>query len=398
MSPDTCNKKSLWLSEGGFSLVEMIVVMAIFMVIIIISSEAFNKIVSVSTLQTKSSESDTQGIIGLEMLRIDLEHAGYGLPWLLNFTADFDEVQASVGLMAPGIDSEQFNDIHNSTETNKTPRAIQAAASTTDGRDYIAIKSILAGMNDTVKRWTYVEGFGITSALKVWGVNNFVTNEKVITIDSRTKRLVSGTNHTPATNFFYAIPNTTPQVPPDTPVDFRPQNDLDVYVVYGVADKDTASLRAPYNRVDYFVKRPTTASDIPTRCAPGTGILYKGVMKHANGALNPPYPLLECVADMQVVFSLDTNGDGGVDAHVPENGLLGLTAKQIRDQLKEVRVYIAAHEGGKDTSFQYPSPTLVVGEYSAGRTLDLNAVVGSEYKNYRWKVYKLVVTPRNINY
>ena len=70
----------------------------------------------------------------------------------------------------------------------------------------------------------------------------------------------------------------------------------------------------------------------------------------------------------------------------------------IRDQLKEVRVYIAAHEGGKDTNFQYPTSNLVVGEYSAGHTLDLNAMVGPDYKNYRWKVYKLVVTPRNINY
>ena len=79
------------LSEHGFTLVEMIVVMLIFMTIIIISSDAFNKILSMSIQQAKSSESDTQGVIGLEMMRVDLEHAGYGLPWVLDFVANFAE-------------------------------------------------------------------------------------------------------------------------------------------------------------------------------------------------------------------------------------------------------------------------------------------------------------------
>ena len=99
---------------------------------------------------------------------------------------------------------------------------------------------------------------------------------------------------------------------------------------------------------------------------------------------------MKCVADMQVVFSLDSNGDGGVDLHVAEGGC-ALTAKEIRNQLKEVRIYLAAHEGGKDRDFLYTSPTLEVGEFGVGRTLDLNALYGADYKNYRWKVYKLVV-------
>ena len=64
-----------------------------------------------------------------------------------------------------------------------------------------------------------------------------------------------------------------------------------------------------------------------------------------------------------------------------------------------VKIYIVAHEGGRDTGFSYANQTLTVGE-GTGRTLDLkNAVVGSDdYKFYRWKTYKLVVSPRNINY
>jgi len=384
-------------TSRGFTLVEVIVVMAIFMVIIIISTQAFNKILSVSSQQTKSAESDTQGVVGLEMLRVDLEHAGYGLPWLLNFTAEFDEAQAAVGLLAPGINTEGFNDKYNSsTDTKKIPRAIQAGTSTSANlaekdRDYLVIKSILAGMSDTVKKWAYVQGIDTGSTIKTWGVNDFVANERVITIDSRTKSLI-GTS-TALADFSYTITAANMTPPATGSANFRPQQDTDVFVVYGVSP--SSDLRVPYNRVDYYIKRPTTPGSMPTRCAPGTGILYKGVMSHSGGGFTQ-YPLVECIADMQVVFNVAADGVNGVD--VDQGGLTGLSAKEIRQQLKMIKIYIVGHEGGKDTGFNYATQNLVVGEGN-GRTLDLQAVVGSDdYKHYRWKTYKLVVVPKNINY
>lgn len=371
-------------SSKGFSLVELLIVMGLFMGVIIISSQAFNKILSVSIQQTKSVESDIQGVIGLEMLRVDLEHAGYGLPWLLSFPAEFDEAQET---LAPGVSSQGFNDKFNATsDTNKVPRAVQAAASTVDGRDYLVIKSIMAGMNETVKKWAYVQGVGLP--LKTWGSNDFVINERVVTIDSRTKKLV-GTS-VAATDFSYSI-TAVPTIPGTA---FSPQQDTDFFVAYGVSNN--VSPRAPYNRVDYYVKLPSLASDMPTRCAPGTGILYKAVMNHANGEFTS-YPLVECIADMQVVFNVAADGVNGVD--VNQSGLTGLSAKEIRQQLKMIKIYIVAHEGGKDSGFNYASETMTVGEGS-GRTLNLkNDVVGSDdYKHYRWKTYKLVVLPKNINY
>lgn len=388
-------------SSKGFTLIEVIVVMAIFMGIIIISSEAFNKIVSISSQQTKSVESDIQGVLGLEMMRLDLEHAGYGLPWGLSFTADFAEVPSTVADLAPPVDTQSFNDkALNSTvsakDGRKLPRALQAAASTADGRDYLVIKSILAGISDASRKWSYVEGVGATSTLKSWGSNDFAEQERVVTVDSRTKRLIA-TDST-AANFSYEITSamlgSTPGPPP---AGFRPGSDTDVYVVYGVSDN--SNLAAPYNRVDYYVKTPSAAADLPARCAPGTGILYKAVMTHPGGGFQV-LPLVECVADMQVVFDLDgilyevSNGN---------NNIANLTAKEIRQQLKGVHIYIVAHEGGKDTRFSYSKgKDLNVGEENGvvyGRTLDLEALVGSAgYKNYRWKTYKLVVNPKNINY
>ena len=60
----------------GFSLVEMIVVMAIFVIVIMITGTAFNAIVSRSAQEYKSAESEIEGIVGLEILRRDLVQAG----------------------------------------------------------------------------------------------------------------------------------------------------------------------------------------------------------------------------------------------------------------------------------------------------------------------------------
>lgn len=386
-------------STKGLSLVEIVLVMGIFMFIIIISSQAFNSILSISTQQTKSAESDTQGILGLEMLRVDLEHAGYGLPWLLNFQAAFEESQAELGSHAPGIDPGSFNDSHNaSADTNKVPRALQAGVSST-GSDYLVLKSTLLGLGDansTSKKWAYVGGVGTAARLKPWSGNNFAVGEKVITLNSQTKRLISNSAIATAADFSYAITaaNMMPPAPPDAPVDFRPPSETPLYLVYGVSA--ASSLRVPYNRVDYYVKRDT--SEMPSRCAPGTGLLYKAVMNHPDGSFTK-YPLMECVADMQVVFNLDTNGDGGADAFFNHSGLNSLSAKEIREQLKLINVYVVAHEGGKDSGFSYDKgKDLAVGE-GFGRTLDLEAAVAPEnYRNYRWKTYKLSVTPKNINY
>ena len=66
--------------------------------------------------------------------------------------------------------------------------------------------------------------------------------------------------------------------------------------------------------------------------------------------------------------------------------------------MKQVRVYILAHDGQKDTTFTYPSSTVSLGgDVSLGRTFNLASAVGNpEYKYYRWKIYTIVVTPNNL--
>jgi hypothetical protein len=176
---------------------------------------------------------------------------------------------------------------------------------------------------------------------------------------------------------------------------YRPDNANDTFLVYGL---DDSQMRAPFNRADYFIYRPTTATAVPDVCAKidnagiqnttGIGILYKAVMNQANGSYTN-YPLLDCVLDMQVVYGL---GDVGTSEGVAFHDDKPLTlAQDIRTQLREVRVYILAQDGGKDRSYTYPNSTIYVGEFNYGRLFDFTTSNIRDWQNYRWKIYTIVV-------
>ena len=168
-------------------------------------------------------------------------------------------------------------------------------------------------------------------------------------------------------------------------------------MVYGISPANaTNTLRAPFNRADYYI----SAANVPTRCATGTGVLVKATLNQATG--NPDVmPILDCVADLQVIYDLDTNVDGTID--IPVNDISALTTPQdIRDQIKNVQVYILAHEGQKDTNFTFNNfngggTSVIVGRSAAlGRAFDFDDIGITDYTNYRWKVYNISVETGNL--
>jgi hypothetical protein len=195
--------------------------------------------------------------------------------------------------------------------------------------------------------------------------------------------------------------------------------DREAYYVYGIRNKD--ELRMPFNRADYFVARPTTAGRFPAFCAPNTGVLYKGIVNHGDGKLEY-IPLLDCVADMQVVFGWDLadgmgneGQDGTVDTYSTPIGSTGLPTtvagnasqatvaaalndpERIRKSLKFVKIYLLAQVGRRDSNYQSPA-NYVLGDATTdsftSKTYDLTAT--PEMRNYRWKVYRLTVRPKNL--
>jgi type II secretory pathway pseudopilin PulG len=399
------------LNAAGYTMVELLVVMGIFIVVVVISSTAFEGILTRAGQQQKSSETQIEGALGLELMRADLAQAGYGLPWTfrnLN-TLSYLEAVGGVGVPVAGIDASLFND------TPNAPRAalggtISATGTSFDGADYLVVKSPLVGMNSADKKWTFVNYSGTVGADSYLKRHNnaddLATDDRVVTINSTFDKLGNATYElvVDATgNFDYAVPTVSGSSPLQPAAAFRPTDPTNTFLAYGIRGKDASAsvLRMPFNRADYFVARP--ASGMPASCAPGTGILFKAVLENCPSGGNcggfTTYPLLDCVADLQVIFSLDTNGDGSVDYHGKEDELTGLTAQQIRSQLKDIRVYVLAQEGRKDKSYSYPNKTVTVGEFNKGRSFDLSTLsgIGNDWMRYRWKIYTIVVRPKNLN-
>ena len=106
--------------QDGFSLVELLVTLVIFTFVIAAATRMFIPLVNQFKQQSSISETNIEGIVGLELLRTDLDHAGFGLPW---YFPD-DTINYSEATVAPanGI----TNNIARNDAPGNPPRAVVA--------------------------------------------------------------------------------------------------------------------------------------------------------------------------------------------------------------------------------------------------------------------------------
>ncbi len=412
--------------ETGYTLVELLIAMVIFVLAIAAVSRLYVDMLSQFKQQGKIAETNLEGIIGLETLRRDIEHAGYGLPWNMGGAVYLEAVNDATTVQ----DETLYND-----SPAAVPRGIIVGEGDgLNGSDVLVIKAANVAMNDASQKWTNVRRDKTTGTVLVreWTENRekLANNDRVIVLDSSSSVESNTRSLKVDVASFYTLYNAVggPDndnllnpafAPPAAPADGSDAT----YIVYGIAPDTTAALRMPFNRADYYIRRPA-APDMPTQCAnsPLVGVLYKATINHGDGALTP-LPILDCAADMQVVFGLDmnalsaiedwtigtiSNGDGSVIADtggVELAAIADVTAtladpSLLRSRIKEVRIYILAHEGQLDVNYTFNNfsgcPTCItVGESALlGRNFDLSAI--ANYLNYRWKVYTLIVKPENL--
>ena len=366
-------KTSILREQKGVSFIELLIVMTLVVIVLTMNTDTFGVIFRQSRQQTQTVGAQMDRVVGLEILRIDLEHAGFGLPWA------FQNAASIIYNEAASSPANSYNDCSGSAPCNP-PRGLLGGNDVGfNNSDYLVIKSPIVGFNETSQRWSYIVG----GSPHTWGSNDLGTppaspnEERIIAIRPRTtggasKELVMDTSD----NFFTIYPPTG---------NFA----VNGAVIYGVSP--ATDLRMPFNRADYYIQRPAS---MPQACALNTGILYKATINQGDGARNPE-PLIDCVADMQVIYRLDTNNDGIIDSTVAN--ISGLTAQQIREQLREVRVYILSHEGQSDRAFKFANSMITLGEFGLERTFNLSSTIGLGWENYRWKVSTLVVKPRNLS-
>lgn len=398
-------------TNKGFTLIEVIVVMVVFVVVIAIAASALQTMLNKGGIVLKSEESNIEGVIGLEMFRHDLAQAGFGL-----FT-DPDSVPTFAE--ATGVPAATYND------ASAVPRAIVTGNDLTlgnnaivlTGTDYMAIKATTVARNATAQQWTYINDAGVPHQ---WGLNDLSNNTNKLIVMSLSyskslKEVVKTLKQISANN--YAISYDAAGGFRDIDgnfTDFYTPTSGKLHYLYGIGTDSVAfTLRAPFNRADYYVRR--VANETPAVCSPATGVLYKMNMSHANGAMTPPLPMLDCVADMQIILGWNTQADpvtsNSIDAFSDASGqnTTGVTnglnlssimqdATELRKRLRQIKVYLLAQDGPQDRNFSNTNTMFVLGDTNLGETpltstIDLTT---PNMVNYRWKMYRIVVRPRNI--
>ena len=380
--------------NNGFTVIEMLITLVLFVVVIMITAHIFGLMLPKTKIIAKSETSNIEGVIGLEMFRSDLEQAGFGL---------FTDVDNSPPNYSETVSAPQsnYNDVADNVRTG-IPRAIVAANDLTShvltGTDYLVIKATNAALNPASQCWTSIKGLGSS---KIWGANDLQENrnDRVVVVSQSYKngelqrKLVYDT-----TSFSVAYKVNGSYAAP-----FAPNSGDKQYFYYGL---DSIVPQTPFNRTDYYVKR---TADVPTGCSQAAGVLYKSVMSQKDGSMQE-IAVLDCVADMQVVLGWNTSSDDPagnvVDTYTNADGSSpgGLSTevqslddpKEIRTRLKLVKIYILAQDGGFDKNYTNTNTEIMVGE--SGETgytkkIDLTA---AKYRNYRWKLYRLVVRPKNL--
>ncbi len=424
--------------KHGFTLVELIVTLAVFMLVISAAISILIPLVGQFKRQSKIAETNIQGLVGLEILKKDLEQAGYALPWYFNNPIAYTETlnngvapanRAAV-TDAPNNPPRAIAALNKITFNNQPVNGNNSITGIVTNSDYLVIKSVSVSGTPTAQKWSYISTTNIPKP-RLWGTNDLLNTDNVIVINpeqstSRLRVLMNDPINPAAfyttfsqTNFPAAFsPNNGIQIPPTIP----PTPTL-TYMIYGI---DTKPLTMPFNRADYFVGIPAT---LPTRCASGTGVLYKAVLDQ-DGTFHPSKttPLVDCVADMQVIFGLDMDGDGTIGTYSNADGSTAGDAVNItgetegaaasvpgvlttnpdlanyRSSVVEVRVYILAHEGQKDPTFTFPAAMNPINVGSLwngdtaqyGRQFDLTTLGDPDWMRYRWKVYTMVVKLQNM--
>jgi prepilin-type N-terminal cleavage/methylation domain-containing protein len=427
----------------GFTLVEMIIVMAVFIVVIFMTASSFNTILTQSGKLMQSEENNIEGVVGLEMLRHDIEQAGFGLPWVsMSSYANYDDAEHP---LYTDLDLPNYNEVTSAPHKEyndglprptaagtpascRIPRAVVSgdnlvAGSGTygivAGTDYLAIKATTLGRNVDSQRWTYINYSGTVTPFPIpptrWLTDNIRNSAGVIItrrelvdnngISSYAPMLIYDPANTTSLAFF-----SQPFPSPGNafPEKFSPLNKTQIYYVYGV-DNPGNDLSMPFNRVNYFIAKPSDTKTIPAYCAPNTGILYRTTVSHSDNGLTY-MPVLDCVADMQIVLGFNFNDSSGTvnvfsnaDGSTVSN-MSGSTvdvpstlrdANLLRDRLKVVKIYILAQEGRIDTSYTSKNTILVGGSGESALTKNYD-LVANNATHYRWKMYQIIARPKNL--
>ena len=332
----------------GFTLIEVLVTVVLVSLIMLAVYYTYNNLFKASKEETSISESEIERMIGSEIIRLDIEHAGFGisenetcpvLRWGSSFTSP------------PGCDDDIV-----ATE------------------DILIIRSMINNTSTSETGWVYVDcstGNWPTSAPYIVDERLNKRNPKLIFLDSSTQNFV-------ATGNFGTCPGNG------------------VYLAYPYSDISNMNNCIDQIYCHRIVYRLSSSQNNPL-CNPSTRNLLRGVDGTSDSGGEP---VLNCIAGFVALFDVDIDGDGISDLEYQPYNALDIDnngtveSSEVMRALKRVHLYFLIQIGKRNTKQVFNFETLQLEEASTTVSFDLTEI--PDYQHYRWKIFKMSITPMNL--
>jgi len=314
-------------SETGFTMVEMLITMVIVSIVVGIAYYAYNKLATEVSNGSVSVEGAMDKIVGLELMRLDIAHAGFGIAR--------DETCPPVRWISANDPSDPCDsDLENS----------------------LVLRSTMNNTNQSTMGWLLVE----CKENESWQNHIIIDEREVSTVNTIVFLDYRG-------QFGFSATSST-----NCPRDAN-------YIGYPVVGTNECNVQT-CSRVAYTLSTTQSLS----LCADGTKNLLRKVGAGSGS------PILNCVADWDLRFGLDTDGDGAVDTVSTGSGL-PTTPADIRSQLKYISVYALIQAGNYDAKYNYGNNVTV------DNNVTLTFPAGcTKCPNYHWKVLKKTIKLMNL--
>ncbi len=337
------------MNEKGLSIVELVITMFIVLIVLTGAYFTYTNLLKGFKQETISVETEIEKLVGTEILRLDLEHVGYGIA--------IDE---------PKFPIEWYDD----GDLSSKRLILRATLNNTNKKTY---GWLLFKCPDRDTPLNDNDVMIIDERLDK-------SNNSIVLLDDK-KRIAS-------TSTDWKITLNCP--------------DEGIFIGFPI-DRELVNRTGRFDchkqichAVTYSFSRSNPLGD----CNPYT-----------RNLLREGKPILDCVGDFKLQYWLDTDGDGKVDRLTSEpieedndalityknssfvdlNGDGKITGPEIRKQLKIISIYILLQDGKKDPSytFQASNDFIITDD---GVKLKLPR----DYQHYRWKVIKISVKPINL--
>ncbi|MCX7823146.1 MAG: prepilin-type N-terminal cleavage/methylation domain-containing protein [Syntrophobacterales bacterium] len=320
------------IPQGGFSLVELLVTVALVAIILAVVMPQYISLLRHSTVTRKTAKTDIEVVSNLEQFFKDIHTAGYGLP---NSSKNLNAVQCT-----------RLNGI-------------------SIGNSSVTIRSPAAGDKVHAGKWAIVSGDGMslplpTNPLNV--INNIPQDNYVMILDTAQSN--------PETLGVFRIGSNRSLTYVGSSVATRDK--LASKIAYWIPTSSSSSIAECYETT-YSLQNYTTQNPIPNMCASTTRVLRRS-KNPADVSNESPQPILDCVKTF-----------------VARIGCLSsqLTWRQSECETGEIpkllRVGIVYQIGPREKTGVYPySNILLFGDL--GSTLSENINFSEDERYYRWAV------------